>query len=55
VVAVIAYRAFAFWLPTAPGAIAHMRLRRDVDRWRDGRAVNKLSPPERDAAPTALR
>ena len=34
VVAVIAYRAFAFWLQTAPGAVAYVRLRRDVDRWR---------------------
>jgi uncharacterized membrane protein YbhN (UPF0104 family) len=34
VVAVLAYRMFSFWLPTVPGAIAYVRLRRDVDRWR---------------------
>ena len=39
VVAVLAYRAFAFWLPTIPGAIAYLQLRRTVNRWRDERAA----------------
>ncbi len=30
VVAVLAYRAFSFWLPTLPGAIAYLQLRRTV-------------------------
>jgi uncharacterized protein (TIRG00374 family) len=34
VVAVLAYRAFAFWLPTLPGAVAYFQLRRTVQRWR---------------------
>jgi uncharacterized membrane protein YbhN (UPF0104 family) len=34
VVAVLTYRAFAFWLPTLPGAIAYLQLRRTVARWR---------------------
>jgi uncharacterized protein (TIRG00374 family) len=34
VVAVLVYRGFTFWLPTAPGAIAYLQLRRTVDRWR---------------------
>jgi uncharacterized protein (TIRG00374 family) len=34
VVSVLAYRAFAFWLPTLPGAIAYLQLRRTVQRWR---------------------
>jgi putative heme transporter len=34
VVAVLAYRAFAFWLPTLPGAVAYLQLRRTVQRWR---------------------
>jgi uncharacterized membrane protein YbhN (UPF0104 family) len=38
VVAVLAYRAFAFWLPTLPGAVAYLQLRRTVQRWRDSRA-----------------
>ncbi len=33
VIAVLAYRAFAFWLPTLPGAIAYLQLRRTVHRW----------------------
>jgi putative heme transporter len=34
VVAVLAYRAFSFWLPTLPGAVAYLQLRRTVHRWR---------------------
>ncbi|HLY50258.1 MAG TPA: lysylphosphatidylglycerol synthase transmembrane domain-containing protein [Solirubrobacteraceae bacterium] len=34
VVAVLAYRAFAFWLPTLPGAVAYFQLRRRMQRWR---------------------
>jgi uncharacterized protein (TIRG00374 family) len=40
VVAVLTYRAFAFWLPTLPGALAYLQLRRTVARWRaERRAV----------------
>ncbi len=35
VVAVLTYRAFAFWLPTIPGFIAYFHLRRRVQRWRE--------------------
>ena len=35
VVSVLAYRAFAFWLPTIPGAIAYLQLRKTVQRWHD--------------------
>jgi uncharacterized protein (TIRG00374 family) len=38
VVAVLAYRAFSFWLPTLPGAVAYFQLRRTVRRWEDGEA-----------------
>jgi uncharacterized protein (TIRG00374 family) len=34
IVAVLAYRGFAFWLPTLPGAVAYVTLRRTVNRWR---------------------
>jgi uncharacterized protein (TIRG00374 family) len=34
VVAVLAYRGLAFWLPTLPGAVAYLQLRRTVHRWR---------------------
>jgi uncharacterized protein (TIRG00374 family) len=37
VVSVLAYRAFAFWLPTIPGAVAYLQLRRTVARWKDER------------------
>jgi putative heme transporter len=36
VVAVLVYRALAFWLPTVPGAIAYVQLRRRVAGWADG-------------------
>jgi putative heme transporter len=36
-VAVLSYRAFAFWLPTIPGAIAYLQLRRRVAVWREER------------------
>ena len=42
VVAVLVYRAFAFWLPTIPGAIAYFQLRRRVHDW-------SASTPERPA------
>ena len=33
VVAVLAYRAFSFWLPTLPGGVAYLQLRRTVRGW----------------------
>jgi uncharacterized protein (TIRG00374 family) len=33
-VAVLVYRGFTFWLPTIPGVVAYLQLRRTVDRWR---------------------
>ena len=33
IVAVLSYRAFAFWLPTIPGVIAYLGLRRTVKDW----------------------
>lgn len=35
IVSVLAYRAFAFWLPTLPGAVAYLQLRRTVHRWNE--------------------
>ncbi len=34
VLAVLAYRLLAFWLPTVPGVIAYFQLRRRVQHWR---------------------
>jgi uncharacterized protein (TIRG00374 family) len=33
VVSVLTYRAFAFWLPTVPGVLAYLQLRRTVRDW----------------------
>jgi uncharacterized membrane protein YbhN (UPF0104 family) len=41
VLAVLAYRAISFWLPTVPGAIAYFQLRRTVARWRSEQAGPK--------------
>jgi uncharacterized protein (TIRG00374 family) len=46
VVAVLAYRAFAFWLPTIPGTVAYFQLRRTVHRWRMPRSPTAAAPPE---------
>jgi hypothetical protein len=43
VVAVLAYRAFAFWLPTIPGAIAYLQLRRTVAHWKEERAGTRAA------------
>jgi len=46
IVAVLAYRAIAFWLPTVPGAIAYVRLRRSLD----GETPSPPSGPHSDSA-----
>jgi uncharacterized membrane protein YbhN (UPF0104 family) len=51
VVAVLAYRGFAFWLPTLPGAVAYLQLRRTVARWQARRASGVL--PRASAGSTA--
>ena len=35
IVAVLVYRGFSFWMPTIPGAVAYLQLRRTVRGWRD--------------------
>jgi hypothetical protein len=49
VVAVLAYRGFAFWLPIAPGALAWVSLRRTVARWDE-----EDSPAAATAPPASL-
>lgn len=39
VAAVLAYRAFSFWLPTLPGGIAYLQLHRRVKGWREEQAA----------------
>src|SRR5438270_13751073 len=43
IVAVLTFRAFTFWLPTIPGIVAYLQLRKTVESWR-GRNVE---PPGR--------
>jgi uncharacterized membrane protein YbhN (UPF0104 family) len=43
VVAVLTYRLFAFYLPTIPGAIAYLQLRRTVARWKEQRASQRVT------------
>jgi len=31
---VLVYRGFSFWIPTIPGIIAYLQLRRTVARWK---------------------
>jgi uncharacterized membrane protein YbhN (UPF0104 family) len=58
VLAVLAYRFFAFWLPIVPGAVAWVSLRRTVARW-EGRAPARrrvaLRLPARRAAHAMAR
>lgn len=46
VLAVLAYRAISFWLPTIPGAIAYFQLRRTVARWRVEQAAPAAAAPK---------
>jgi uncharacterized protein (TIRG00374 family) len=44
-VAVLSYRAFAFWLPTIPGTVAYFQLRKLVARWRVERPQAQVPVP----------
>ena len=44
VVAVLAYRAISFWLPTLPGIAGYLALRSTVRRWRTGTADQSADP-----------
>ncbi len=46
--AVLAYRAISFWLPTLPGAVAYLQLRRTVARWQGGEG-HPVATPEHTA------
>ena len=39
IVSVLTYRAFSFWLPTIPGGIAYLQLRKTVQVWSDERSA----------------
>jgi uncharacterized membrane protein YbhN (UPF0104 family) len=50
IVAVLAYRGIAFWLPILPGAAAWISLRRTVAGW-ERRAAETLAPPRGSLQP----
>ncbi|HEV7585451.1 MAG TPA: lysylphosphatidylglycerol synthase transmembrane domain-containing protein [Solirubrobacteraceae bacterium] len=50
VLAVLSYRAVSFWLPTLPGAVAYLQLRRIVARWRE-EEDHRPTVPSREGAP----
>jgi uncharacterized protein (TIRG00374 family) len=50
VLAVLAYRAISYWLPTLPGLIAYLRLRGTVAGWRAGSA--QAPPSTAQVAPS---
>jgi len=43
VVAVLTYRAFAFWLPTIPGVIAYLQLRKTVAGWKQEQLEDEVA------------
>jgi uncharacterized membrane protein YbhN (UPF0104 family) len=47
VLAVLAYRAISFWLPTLPGAVAYFQLRKTVARWRSEQATPAVAPAKK--------
>jgi uncharacterized protein (TIRG00374 family) len=50
ILAVLAYRLISFWLPTLPGAVAYLQLRRTVGHWRDETEIASRQPaPPRGA------
>lgn len=53
VLAVLTYRGIAFWLPTVPGALAYLQLRRTVARWRQEEAAPDRVPEPKAAAGVA--
>jgi len=55
VLAVLAYRAIAFWLPTLPGGIAYFQLRRTMGEWKaaEAGAAETLQPAPAPAAAPA--
>ena len=43
VLAVLSYRAIAFWLPTLPGLVAYFQLRRTVGDWKSEDAADEAA------------
>jgi hypothetical protein len=54
VLAVLAYRAIAFWLPTLPGLVAYFQLRRTMGEWKAADAEVPAPAVAATAAPTRV-
>jgi uncharacterized protein (TIRG00374 family) len=52
VLAVLSYRAIAFWLPTLPGLVAYFQLRRTVGDWKAEDAEETAATPVPLPAPS---
>jgi uncharacterized protein (TIRG00374 family) len=50
-IAVLAYRAISFWLPTLPGVLGWVALRKTVRRWQETDARASAEPDVTPAAP----
>ena len=55
VVAVLAYRAISFWLPTLPGIVGYLSLRKTVRRWQAADQVHGEDPPSQQSTAVAAR
>jgi uncharacterized protein (TIRG00374 family) len=55
VLAVLAYRTISYWLPTIPGAIAYLQLRRTVAGWRSETTDTPATAGARADHPSAVR
>ncbi len=53
VLAVISYRGISFWLPTLPGAVAYLQLRRKVAQWREEQDESSATPAREEPVGTA--
>lgn len=53
VLAVLSYRGISFWLPTIPGAVAYIQLRRTVARWREEQSALPVAAARGGAVETA--
>jgi uncharacterized protein (TIRG00374 family) len=55
VIAVLAYRAISFWLPTLPGIAGYLALRSTVRRWRAADAKHITARRRRAQPPDSVR
>jgi hypothetical protein len=52
--AILASRLISFWLPTLPGAVAYLQLRRTVGHWRDETEIASRQPARTSSKDSAV-